>query len=268
LCSYFHLNFFNAAMSRLLSLLFVLLFVFDVGLVAARPQSLQHRSPDRLTYYNDSSINTNAKRFSRGLPPLAPFLKRNPTDVDTARRSQASQALQCSKLGVIKVVDAQTAKVKGYVSKHYSLEMKKSQAQIFSSTVFTSGQTVDINLRIDKHHYLAGLIRKNEQLGNGGNKNAAILGNSYSTKPGATPQSFSKKYDVETAIWTYNRNGDSLTATWVNYPGQTPSSTSTHAYWIQDEHMFYLTDSPTPPANGEAVLFEYLTTKGKCALPL
>lgn len=67
-------------MSRLLSLLLVLLFVFDVSLVAARPrQYLQHRSP---TPVDIAGLNTNAKRFGRGLPPLPPLIKRKPTGID------------------------------------------------------------------------------------------------------------------------------------------------------------------------------------------
>ena len=66
-------------MSRLLSLIAVLLFVFNVSLIAARPQSFRNRSP---TPIDVSGLNTNAKRFSRGLGPLRPLVKRRPTGVD------------------------------------------------------------------------------------------------------------------------------------------------------------------------------------------
>lgn len=71
-------------MSRLLSLLTVLLFVFDATtLVAARPRSLQIRSPSPVV--DVSGLNTNAKRFSRGLTPIPPLLRRKPTGIDSTR---------------------------------------------------------------------------------------------------------------------------------------------------------------------------------------
>ena len=143
---------FEATMSPLLSLLTVLLFVFDGSLVAARPSSLQFRSPNPVV--DVSGLNTNAKRFSRGLPPIPPLFKRKPTGIDsapnligllTARKKLIFFSTpSCSKVhgffvrvrvlatvarmifwpvwiyrksGVIEVFNAHTNQLQGYVSK-------------------------------------------------------------------------------------------------------------------------------------------------------
>lgn len=80
-------------MSRLLSLLAVFLFAFDVSLIAARPQYLQLRSPDP-TPVDVSGLNTNAKRFTRGLPPLPALIRRSPTGVQS-RFTSATRKAKC-----------------------------------------------------------------------------------------------------------------------------------------------------------------------------
>lgn len=116
-----------------------------------------------------------------------------------------------------------------------------------------------LSLQNDGSHYFAGLIQHDQQLGDGdGDEKAAILGNSLATNSGDSPQhnkdpSWNNR-DTETAIWTYNSADDRLTAAWVNYPGQTPSATPTYIYWLHNGDKFYLTDSPTPPHNGLAVV--------------
>jgi hypothetical protein len=200
-------------------------------------------------------------------------MKRTPTGSDGAPRSRTSQ---CAKSGVIKVVDASTKEVLGYVSKdlkahqHYTLESLPN-AGLFSASVFSSGITTSVNILdvTDASHYLAGLIKKNEQLGDGkGEDKAAILGNSHSTAPGDTPKSNMdpswNNRDTETAIWTYNHADDSLTAIWVNYAGQTPSITPTYFYWLHDGDRFFLTNSQTPPPNGLAVLFYFISVGDQC----
>ena len=71
---------FLGIMSKLLSLLLVILFTLDVTLVAARPKALSNRSV-LLTPVDISHLNTNAKRFAAGHPPLPPLFKRKPTKV-------------------------------------------------------------------------------------------------------------------------------------------------------------------------------------------
>jgi hypothetical protein len=75
-------------MSKLLFLLVVALFAFDVSLVAARPQSLQfgNKKPTRVSV---KGLNTNSKRFAAGLPPLPPVFRRKPTGVDSTSDSQS-----------------------------------------------------------------------------------------------------------------------------------------------------------------------------------
>jgi hypothetical protein len=114
-------------------------------------------------------------------------------------------------------------------------------------------------LQGDGTHFLAGLIMKNQPLGIGsGDNNAAILGRSLATNPGDTPQankdpSFNNR-DSETAIWTYDRADDSLTAIWVNYVGQQPASTTAYISYLSNGNKFYLTNTRTAPQNGIPVV--------------
>jgi hypothetical protein len=66
-------------MSKLLSLLLVILFTFDVALAAARSKPLKRRSTP--VAIDISHLDTNAKRFAAGFPPLPPFQKKKPTNV-------------------------------------------------------------------------------------------------------------------------------------------------------------------------------------------
>jgi hypothetical protein len=164
--------------------------------------------------------------------------------------------------------------VKGYLSKHsnpsYSVKTL-NQAGVFSTSVFTSGLTTDLNLLDvnDGNHFLAGLIKPGKELGNGiGNDRAALLGNSFATNPGSSPQPnkdpSKSNTDSETAIWSYDFISNALTATWVNYPGQVPSATTTHIYSIDSGEKLLLTDSATPPPNGVAVVFKYISVEDQC----
>jgi hypothetical protein len=64
--------------SKLLSLLVVLLFAFDVSLVAAHPQTLQFHESHSPSPVDVKGLDT---QLARGLPPL-PVVRRNPTGVE------------------------------------------------------------------------------------------------------------------------------------------------------------------------------------------
>src|SRR6266540_2960508 len=65
-----------------LSFLVVVLFIFDVSLVTARPQ--RRRSPAPVAAPVLEGLNTNAKRFAAGLPPLPPVRRWEASKVDSA----------------------------------------------------------------------------------------------------------------------------------------------------------------------------------------
>jgi len=102
------------------------------------------------------------------------------------------------------------------------------------------------------------MVLENEPLGDGSSDNtAAILGWSLATNPGDTPQAnrdatFPNR-DAETAIWTYNRADNSLTAIWVNYAGQTPATTTAYISYVPG-NRFFLTNTRTAPQNGDPVV--------------
>lgn len=156
-------------------------------------------------------------------------------------------------------------------------------AATFASSVYTSGVTDDINLldvvrlfsgfslyafielpfssplQSSGTHYLAGLIEKNQPLGDGtSDAMTAILGQSLATNPGDSPQADKDPSitgrDAETAIWSYDRTNDDLTATWVNYNGQIPASTTAYISYISSRDEFYLTNSRTAPSDGSPVV--------------
>jgi len=260
-------------MSKFLSLLVVALFAFDVSLVAARPQYRRFHEGHSSTPVDVQGLDTNTKRLAAGLPPFPPVVRRRPSGVEAARRAVSSQ---CAKSGVIEVVDTNGGSIlQGYVSnlqngQRYGLS-DLNNAATFTSSVFTSGKTTSINLRdvSDGTHFLAGLIQKGRPLGDGpGFNQVAVLGRSFVTNPGDPPQgnrdpSFNNR-DAETAIWTYDRTDDSLTATWVNYFGQQPATTTAFISYASGDR-FFLTNSATAPPSGIPVLFHYISRNDQCS---
>ena len=64
--------------------LLTILFLWLEGSLVAGRVFQQRRSPSLTDL---ESLNTNAKRFAAGLPPLPPIRKRQPTNVDSASES-------------------------------------------------------------------------------------------------------------------------------------------------------------------------------------
>jgi len=100
--------------------------------------------------------------------------------------------------------------------------------------------------------------------GSVGDDTAAILGRSLPTNPGDPPQANKDPSitdrDAETAIWTYNRADDSLTARWVNYVGQHPASTMAYITFLTNGNKFYLTNIRISPPNAYPAVCFILTS--------
>jgi hypothetical protein len=190
---------------------------------------------------------TNAERFSRGLPPLPPV--RRGSSTETARRSTTSDTQSFKgKIKVNSAVDHNTLGFLQLSDDRYIVGPANSPDQ-FSATLFKHGVTANVNFfdtdAPGSHPFLAGLVSPGLELFPS-NRNAAIVGGApKQTSPGSTPQSGGDAsisgFEYETAIWNYSPSPPTLTASWVNHDGsQLPVS----IVWDPVGKTVYLTANP------------------------
>jgi len=229
-------------------LLLLFLLSFDASsFVFGAPQSLT----PLVRRLSQRSINgeTNAGRFSRGLPPLAPVRRASTTE--TARRSTTSDTVSFKgKIKVNSVVSHNTIGFLQLTGAHDRYVVgSASSADQFTATLFKQGITADADF-LDSdapagHPFLAGLISPGAEL-LASNSNAAIVGNApVQTAPGSTPQSGGSVSipgsDYETAIWNYSPSPPTLIPSWVNFDGSQPVVS---LVWDPVGQALYLTADP------------------------
>jgi len=192
---------------------------------------------------------TNAKRFSRGLPPLPPVRRGSTTD--SARRSTTSDISPFS--GKIKVNSIDDHHTIGFLQLSGSQDRyivdSASSADQFSATLFNHGVTANADFQDTNapasHQFLAGLISPGIEL-LASNGNVAIVGDAPAqTSPGSTPQSGGSvsipNNEYETAIWNYTPSPPTLIPSWVNHDGSQPAIS---VIWDPVGQTLYLTANP------------------------
>jgi hypothetical protein len=195
---------------------------------------------------------TNAERFSRGLPPLPPVRRGSATE--TAEKSTTSDTRSFKgKIKVTSVLDHNTIgflQLSGTQDRY--IVGSASTADQFSATLFKHGVTASVDFTDTdapaSHPFLAGLIRPGDEL-SPSNLNAAVVGGApVKTAAGSTPQSGGAVSipgaQYETAIWDFSPSPPTLTASWVNHDGSQPT------VWIvwdpSPSATLYLTANPVP----------------------
>jgi hypothetical protein len=232
------------------------IFKFNVSLVTARPLERGSRLVAIL-----EGLNTNAKRFAAGLPPLPPVRRLVGSKVDTARRQTPSFIPQ---VGKIEVRDA-SGKSLGWLGKkldngHFTLTNGNGNADIFTANLGITGTTYPVNFKestTDK--YLAGLLSPGTTLTP--TSGFATLGLS-SQVPFGAPQVNNPSIDddpSETAIWLYDSSTKSVTAIWINQ--SSPRSIPLFIWHDSDnkKDAFYLTGSSNPPTTTSNIVTFYST---------
>jgi hypothetical protein len=226
-----------------ISLFVFLLVVFDFSFVTAKPRwNAQRRSAP-----GPEILDTNAKRFAAGLPPLPPAKRWMPTSTGSSPKPSTS-LFPIS--GVIKVSNDKHDLL-GYLSKdlqngHFVLTQHLSDADKFSTSVQSFGKTSRISL-LDTNSkdglYLAGIIDQGVYL-SPNSATFAILGDSKKTMPGAPPQSGTSPTIPglsETSIWTFDQYSHCLDPQWINPDYSTPYTVILYDWKAQE---FLLTGSP------------------------
>ncbi|KAJ7168899.1 hypothetical protein C8R46DRAFT_1268525 [Mycena filopes] len=170
-------------------------------------------------------LDTNAKRFAAGLPPL-PIARRRPTKTHTPEKRTTSAV---SFTGVI-AVKTFSGTTLGYLSSAlnsaggYTISTILQATEV-SFTAASSGFTSfikikDVSNNFPNTPYIGGVVPSGTSLGTG----AARLAGTQATVASTTPlvggfSTLASGGDVESAVWSYSVSSKALTLQWYNYDG-------------------------------------------------
>ncbi|KAL1674042.1 hypothetical protein EV122DRAFT_254766 [Schizophyllum commune] len=184
---------------------------------------------------------TNAQRFARGLPPLAPVnLRRTSTGTDSAEHGHPSAKPPVAYSGHLQVRNAADGSVLGYLSTSSLFGIDYAGGDHLAVSFTTSGGYKPFDLLATNAKFTPSYI------GAGGNPtlakgSSATLGfsNVGQTPAGSKPVKHGDSY-YESAIWTFNPQTKQFTAHYVNPDGSKPKTQL--AYDAHANGLFFVGD--------------------------
>ncbi|KAG9047334.1 hypothetical protein FS837_002495 [Tulasnella sp. UAMH 9824] len=202
------------------------------------PRSIGQASPSSP---QPVQLDTNAKRFAKGLPPLSPSKSRH-YKASPVRRTGASPLPPITYSGVIKVYNSDNGNPIGYISSAapgYDYSALYQVQTYLDSTALrvhftvpggTTGTVTDLNMvtenskvhNADIANYLGLTAPYDGTIVSGGSVPARMAG-TLQTSVGSPPVSgantWSSDSKVESAVWTVDVSTWSLTLKWINPDG-------------------------------------------------